>query len=183
MGQAKMIRVLMMTAGIWAAASPALERGVPPVVLGMTVEEFQKKVQHTERTDFGLGLVEDERVFEVAKAALPQDVAAMHCRFFHGKLYRIAVEYSVTRFTEEAWKQHLDERMKQYGTVPVDRRQIGERIIEVWRWDDGITAVIYQKENRIRFESQKMVKRFTISTIYLHNALWDERFALEEQIF
>lgn len=166
-----------------AAATSPIDRKIDPVRLGMTLLEFQKSVKSTEQTGINLGLIEDERSFEVARASLPEEVRSMGCRFLHGRLYRITVEYRDVVFDEARWDDLVKKNMEWYGKAPIQFQGMTERPVEVIQWDDPQTRLVLQREHRMGFESQKFVKRYVVVIILLDQALWKERQESEGSLF
>lgn len=174
----------------WAAAvggpgpvTSPIDRTTGSVRLGMTVEEFQKAVKSTEQTGMNPGLIEDERSFEVARESLPAEIRVMGCRFLHGRLYRITVEYREDVFDEARWNDLVKKKMERYGKVPIESKTMGERPVEIIQWDDPKTRLVLQREHRMRFESKQFVKRYGVLMILLDQALWNERQEAEGSLF
>jgi len=168
------------------APSPAkspIDRKIGAVRLGMALEEFLKSVKNTEQSGPNLGLIEDERSFEVARASLPEEVRSMGCRFLHGRLFRITVEYRDMVFDEVRWDGLLKKNMEQYGKVRIQSKTLGERLVEIIQWDDPQTRLILQRAHRMGFESKKFVKRYVVVMILLDQALWKERQESEGSLF
>jgi len=172
----------------WAAASPGLvagpiDRAVGSIRLGMTVEEFQKAVKSVDQTAMNPGLIEDERSFEILQDSLAPEVRVIGCRFLHGRLYRIAVEYREKYFDQARWDDRLKENMGRYGKVPVRRQTLGEHPVEFIQWDDSKTRLLLQREQRMGFESKQFVQRFSVVMILLDLPLWNERQEAEGSLF
>jgi hypothetical protein len=158
-----------------ATRAPTIDRTVGLIRLGMTVEEFQKAVQSSEQTGMNPGLIEDERSFEIARDSLAPDIRVMGCRFLHGRLYRITVEYRENSFDQTQWDDRVKKNMERYGKVPVQSQRLGERPVEFIQWDDSNTRLLLQREHRMGFESKQIVKRYSVVMILLDQALWNER--------
>jgi hypothetical protein len=160
-----------------------IERSFGKLNLGMTIEEFSKQYSAKERTDHFLNLAKGERFFEVSAAKLPKDVAALVAKFLNNRLYRISAEYSQEFSERTRWESLLTETAQKYGKVGVQSSSQGEKIVEIARWDDGKTTLLLQRTRKIRFESKKMKPTSTISVVYLDNAIWNERLAMEQPLF
>ncbi len=163
--------------------APAIDRTVGSIRLGMTVEEFQKAVKNSEQTGMNPGLIEDERSFEVARESLVQEIRAVGCRFLHGRLYRITVEYREGAFDETRWDALVKKNMERYGKVPMQSQTLGRRPIEYLQWDDPQTRLLIQREHRMRFESKEAVMQYGVLMILLDQALWNERQEAEGSLF
>jgi len=166
-----------------ATRAPAIDRTVGLIRLGMTVEEFQKAVQSSEQTGMNPGLIEDERSFEIARDSLAPEIRVMGCRFLHGRLYRITVEYRENSFDQARWDERVNKNMERYGKVPVQSQRLGERPVEFIQWDDPNTRLLLQREHRMGFESKQVVKKFSVSMILMDLALWNERQEAEGSLF
>ena len=166
-----------------APAAVPIDRAIGPVRLGMTVEAFQKAVKSSEQTGSNPGLIEDERSFEVRRESRGPEISLMGCRFLHGRLYRITAEYREGFFDEARWDGLLKGNMERYGTAPVESKTLGERPFEFVQWDDPKTRLVLQREFRMRFESQQLVKRYRVVIILLDQALWNERLEAEGSPF
>jgi len=164
-------------------ATIPIDRTVGLIRLGMTAEEFQKTVKSSEQTGLNPGLIEGERSFEVARDSLAQEIRAMGCRFLHGRLYRITVEYREGAFDETRWDALLKRNMERYGKVPVRSQTLGERPIEFVQWDDPNTRLLLQREHRMRFESKQFKKQYGVVMVLLDQALWNERQEAEGPLF
>ncbi|MBI3597264.1 MAG: hypothetical protein HY203_08950 [Nitrospirae bacterium] len=164
------------------AADP-IDRKVGSLRLGMTVEAFQKTVKSREQTGENPGLIEDERSFEVARESLSQEIRGMGCRFLHGRLYRVTVEYREGYFDEARWDDWVKKNMERYGKVPIESKTLGERPFEFVQWDDPQTRLVLQREHRMRFESKQLVKQYGVVMILLDQALWNERQEAEGSLF
>jgi hypothetical protein len=169
--------------GTKGLAADSIDRKAGPVRLGMTVGEFQKSVKSSEQTGENPGLIEDERSFEVARESLPQEIRAMGCRFLHGRLYRVTVEYREGYFDEARWDDWVKKNMERYGKVPIESKTLGERPFEFVQWDDPQTRLVLQREHRMRFESKQLVKQYNVLMILLDQALWKERQEAEGSLF
>jgi hypothetical protein len=169
--------------GTKSLAGEPIDRKAGPVRLGMTVEEFQKAVKSSEQTGENPGLIEDERSFEVARESLPQEIRGMGCRFLHGRLYRVTVEYRQDYFDVARWDDWIKKNMERYGKVPIESKTLGERPFEFVQWDDSQTRLVLQREHRMRFESKQLVKQYTVVMILLDQALWKERQEAEGSLF
>ncbi len=166
-----------------ATRTPTIDRTVGSIRLGMTVEEFQKAVKNSEQTGLNPGLIQDERSFEVARESLVPEIRAVGCRFLHGRLYRITVEYREGAFDETRWDALVKKNMERYGKAPIQSQTLGERPIEFIQWDDPKTRLLLQREHRMRFESKQLVKRYGVVMILLDQALWSERQEAEGSLF
>ncbi len=165
------------------SAGVPIERSFAKLKLGMTIEAFTKQYPAQERTDSFLNLVSGERFFEISAAKLPKDVAALACKFLNNRLYRISVEYTKEFAERTSWEALLTKTAKKYGKVTVQANTEGDKHIEIARWDDGTTTLILQQEGKARFESKKFKTVFTFSVVYLDDALWNERLAMEQELF
>lgn len=165
------------------SAGVPIERSFAKLRLGMTIEAFLKQYQAKERTDPFLNLVPDERLFEVSTASLPKDVAALVAKFLNNRLYRISAEYTKEFAEQTSWEALLTKTAQKYGKVTVQSGSQGEKVVEIARWDDGTTTLILQREGKPRFESKKFKTVFTFSVVYLDDALWNERLAMEQELF
>ena len=163
--------------------APTIDRTVGLIRLGMTVEEFQKAVQSSEQTGMNPGLIEDERSFEVARESLVPEIRAVGCRFLHGRLYRITVEYREGAFDETRWDAVVEKNSEQYGKAPIRKQSLGSRPVEFIQWDDPKTRLLFQREHRMRFESKQAVKRYGVVMILMDQALWNERQEAEGSLF
>ena len=166
-----------------ARATVPIDRTVGLIRLGMTVEEFQKAVQSSEQTGMNPGLIEDERSFEVARESLVPEIRAVGCRFLHGRLYRITVEYREGAFDETRWDAVVEKNSEQYGKAPIRKQSLGSRPVEFIQWDDPKTRLLLQREHRMRFESKQAVKRYGVVMILMDQALWNERQEAEGSLF
>ncbi len=164
------------------AASP-IDRTVGLIRLGMTVEEFQKAVQSNEQTGMNPGLIGDERSFEIARDALAPEIRVMGCRFLHGRLYRITVEYREKSFDQTRWDDRVKKNMERYGKAPIQSQTLGEHPLEFIQWDDPKTRLLLQREHRMGFESKQIVKQYSVVMILLDLALWNERQEAEGSLF
>lgn len=170
--------------GTKGLAADPIDRRAGPVRLGMTIGEFQKAVKSGEQTGENPGLIEDERSFEVARESLPQEIRGMGCRFLHGRLYRVTVEYREGYFDEARWVDWIKKNMERYGKVPIESKTLGERPFEFVQWDDSQTRMVLQRELRMRFESKQLVKQYyNVVMILLDQALWKERQEAEGSLF
>lgn len=151
--------------------------------LGMTVEEFQKAVKSSDQTGMNPGLIEDERSFEVARESLVQEIRAMGCRFLHGRLYRITVEYREGAFDESRWDALVTKNRERYGKAQIRKQSLGSRPVEFIQWDDPKTRLLLQREHRMRFESKQAVKRYGVVMILMDQVLWNERQEAEGSLF
>ena len=77
----------------------------------------------------------------------------------------------------------LTETAKKYGEVGVQSSTQGEKVVGIARWDDGTTTLILQRTGKIRFESKKVKPIYTFSVVYMDDAIWNERLAMEQPIF
>ena len=168
---------------IESRAADPIDRAAGPVRLGMTVAEFQKAVKGSEQTGENPGLIEDERSFEVLRESLPREIRVMGCRFLHGRLYRVTVEYREGFFDEARWDNLVKKDMERYGKVPVQSKSLGEHPFEFVQWDDPQTRLVLQRELRMRFESKQLVKQYNVVMILLDQALWNERQEAEGSLF
>ncbi|MBI3812052.1 MAG: hypothetical protein HY283_07595 [Nitrospirae bacterium] len=167
-------------------ANPAavpIDRTVGSVQLGMTVEAFQKAVKSNDQTGMNPGLIADERSFEIARDSLVSEIRAVGCRFLHGRLYRITVEYREGAFDETRWDALVKKNMERYGKVPIQSQTLGERPIEFIQWDDPTTRLLLQREHRMGFESKQFVKRYGVTMVLLDQVLWSERQEAEGSLF
>jgi hypothetical protein len=149
----------------------------------MTVEEFQKAVKSSDQTAMNPGLIEDERSFEVARESLVQEIRAMGCRFLHGRLYRITVEYREGAFDESRWDALVTKNRERHGKAQIRKQSLGSRPVEFIQWDDSQTRLLFQREHRMRFESKQAVKRYGVVMILMDLALWNERQEAEGSLF
>jgi hypothetical protein len=179
------IALLCGLSGVYSVVSSAdpIDRKAGPVRLGMTVEEFQKAVKSSEQTGENPGLIEDEQSFEVLRESLPPEIRVMGCRFLHGRLYRVTVEYRPGYFDEARWDDWIKKNMERYGKVPIESKTLGERPFEFVQWDDSQTRLVLQREHRMRFESKRLVKQYNVVMILLDQALWKERQEAEGSLF
>ena len=166
-----------------APATVPIDRTVGPIRLGMTVEEFQKAVKSSDQTGMNPGLIEDERSFEVARESLVQEIRAMGCRFLHGRLYRITVEYREGAFDERRWDALVTKNRERYGKAQIRKQSLGSRPVEFIQWDDPKTRLLLQREHRMRFESKQAVKRYGVVMILMDQVLWNERQEAEGSLF
>ena len=169
-----------------ARATVPIDRTVGLIRIGMTVEEFQKTVQGREQTGMNPGLIEGERSFEVARESLVQEIRAMGCRFLHGRLYRITVEYREGAFDETRWDALVKKNMERYGKALIQKHTLGRRLIEFVPWNDPQTRLVLQREHRVRFESKdslQSVTRYGVVMILMDQALWNERQEAEGALF
>ncbi len=160
-----------------------IERQVGPVRLGMKVQEFQETVKSTEQVGPGLGLLENERSFEVDRGGLPEGMRSMGCRFLDDQLYRITVDFREGYFDEARWNETIKKHMEQYGKAPIQSPRLKARPTDLIQWDDDRTRFLIQREHRMRLESEKRVIRFTVMMVLLDRALWEKREASEISIF
>lgn len=130
-----------------------------------------------------LGLIEDERSFEIDRESHPEEVRSMGCRFLHGRLYRITVEYRDGVFDEARWDALVKKNMERYGKVPIQSQSLRDRPTDFIQWDDSQTRLLLQREHRLGFESKKFVKRYTVLMVILDQALWRERQEAEVPLF
>jgi len=165
------------------SAGVPIERSFAKLTLGMTIEDFSKQYPAKERTDLFLGLGSGERFFEVSGAKLPKDVSALAVKFLNNRLYRISAEYTKEFAERTGWETLLTKTARKYGKVTVQATTEGDKRIEIARWDDGTTTLILQREGKARFESKKFKTVFTFSVVYLDDALWNERLAMEQEMF
>jgi hypothetical protein len=165
------------------SAGEPIERSFAKLKLGMTIEDFSKQYPAQERTDTFLNLASGERFFEVSGVKFPENVAALVGKFLNNRLYRISAEYTKEFADRTSWEALLTKTAKKYGHVAVQSGSQGEKVVEVARWDDGTTTMILQREGKPRFESQKLKMVFTFSVAYLDDALWNERLAMEQEMF
>jgi hypothetical protein len=149
----------------------------------MTVDEFQKAVKSSDQTGMNPGLIEDEKSFEVARESLVQELRAVGCRFLHGRLYRITVEYREGAFDESRWEALVTKNRERYGKAPIRKQSLGSRPVEFIQWDDPKTRQLLQREHRMRFESKKAVKQYGVVMILMDLALWNERLEAEGSLF
>jgi len=166
-----------------ASALSPIDRTVGVVRLGMTVGEFQKAVKSSDQTSMNPGLIEGEQSFEVLSESLPADVRLMGCRFLHGRLYRISLEYREGAFDEARWDALIKSDMERYGKVPIETKILGERPFEFVEWNDPKTRMVLQREHRMRFEANRLEKRYRIVMILMDQALWNERQEAEGGMF
>jgi hypothetical protein len=164
-------------------AGGPIERSFEKLRLGMTIEEFSKQYQAQERTDAFLNLAQGERFFEVSSEKLPKNMAALVAKFLNNHLYRISAEYTQEFAERTRWESLLTETAKKYGKVTVQSSSQGEKIVEIARWNDGTTTLILQRTGKVRFESEKLKPTNTFSVVYLDDAIWNERLAMEQQMF
>lgn len=159
-----------------------LDRLFAPLQLGMTLKAFQQAVSSTESREAYLSLLSGERFFKVADEVLPEGLASLSARFYHGRLYKILAAYIPDGLSEENWSEMVDQKMRQYGKIPIQRRPIRERMLEISRWEDDATVYILQREIRMRrFKDKKPGNSFTVSITYLDKPLWDQRVAAESK--
>ncbi|HTN44419.1 MAG TPA: hypothetical protein VMN77_11550 [Nitrospiria bacterium] len=179
------VALLCGLSGVYSAvhAADPIDRKAGPVRLGMTVGEFQKAVKSSEQTGENPGLIGDERSFEVLRESLPPEIRVMGCRFLHGRLYRVSVEYRPGYFDEARWDDWIKKNMQRYGKVPIESKTLGERPFEFVQWDDPQTRLVLQREHRMRFESKQLVKQYNVVMILLDQALWNERQEAEGSVF
>lgn len=165
------------------SAGVPIERSFAKLKLGMTIEAFLKQYPAQERTDPFLNLAPGERFFEIKENSLPKNVAALAAKFLNNRLYRLSLEYTKEFAEQTSWEALLTKTAQKYGKVVVQSSSQGEKVVEIARWDDGTTTLILQREGKPRFESKKFKTVFTISVVYLDDALWNERLALEQEMF
>jgi hypothetical protein len=164
-------------------AGPPIERNFAQLMLGMTIEDFSKQFEALERTDPFFNLAQGERLFEVKSGSLPKDAAAVAAKFLNNRLYRISAEYTNEFAERTSWEALLTKMAKKYGKVAVQANSEGEKRVEIARWDDGTTTLILQMEMRMKLESKKFKTVYAFSTVYLDDAIWNERMAMEEVPF
>jgi hypothetical protein len=164
-------------------AGAPVERSFFHLALGMTIEDFSKQYESQERTDPFYNLAQGERLFEVKAGSLPKDIAALVAKFLNNRLYRISAEYTKEFSEQTSWEAWLTKMSKKYGKVTVQAKAEGEKRIEIARWDDGTTTLLFQRETRMKLESKKFKTAYTFSILYLDDAIWNERLAMEGQLF
>ena len=181
-------RLITILSLLFLAFSPLAAKGEEPLGrsfeslrLGMTLKAFQESVPSIESKEIYLNLLSDERFFRVLDDVLPEGVANLTGRFYHGRLYKILVEYQRDWFAEEDWTQLINEQMQRYGKVAILRKPIRERMLEIARWEDRSSVHIIQREIRMSFKDKKPGSSFifTVFVTYLDNPLWNERIAAE----
>ena len=181
-------RLITILSLLFLAFSPLAAKGEEPLGrsfeslrLGMTLKAFQESVPSIESKEIYLNLLSDERFFRVLDDVLPEGVANLTGRFYHGRLYKILVEYQRDWFAEEDWTQLINEQMQRYGKVAIQRKPIRERMLEIARWEDRSSVHIIQREIRMSFKDKKPGSSFifTVFVTYLDNPLWNERIAAE----
>lgn len=178
--------VLLVPASSDQPKGPAgvpVERSFFHLTLGMTMEDFSKRYESQERTDPFYNLAQGERLFEVKAGSLPKEVSALVAKFLNNRLYRISAEYTKEFAEQTSWEALLTKMAKKYGEVTVQANAEGEKRIEIARWDDGTTTLLLQRETKMKLESKKFKAAYTFSILYLDDAIWNERLAMEQQLF
>jgi hypothetical protein len=176
------LSLLILTLSPLAAkGEEPLDRSFESLRLGMTLQAFQESASSIESKEIYLNLLPDERFFRVLDDALPEGVATLAGRFYHGRLYKISVEYQRDWFTEENWTRLIDGQMQRYGKVAIQKKPLRERMLEIARWEDRSSVYILQREVRMSFKENKPGNRFTVFVTYLDKPLWNERITAETE--
>ena len=113
---------------------PSIIRGLPPLELGMSVEQFLNAVPAEEISAAGV-----DRVFSVIGRRI--NVTGVLCKFTKGRLSRIEVSYSVDYTSRVPWKDFLAGTKREYGSGFHLNTQTGDMEM----WDDGRTTLILER--------------------------------------
>lgn len=152
-----------------------VDRSFGPIELGLNPTTLQEAVPIIENNAMYLGLIAEERFFEVVEAALPKGVVSVSSRFYKGILYKISVEFDINWFSDDEWQTLVEKEQEIYGHVSIERKQIAESANEIVRWEDESTVYILRRAIKVRFKNKKVVQNSVVYSIRFDKKIWEER--------